>query len=79
MNDKSGSSPTGSSENLPQRIEGTLPPGSALDLFSIESLAQTIENNSTGHTRELAREIAQLAAGLIEQYQQTAHRWAVNE
>jgi hypothetical protein len=56
-----------------------LPPGSALDLDSIESLARKIENHSDGEIREWAREIAQIAGGLIEQYQQTAHRWAVNE
>lgn len=79
MSDKSGLSPTESSGNSNVKTEPTLPPGSALDLFSIESLARTIENNSTGHIREQAGEIVRLVGGLIEQYQQTAHRWAMNE
>jgi hypothetical protein len=79
MNDKFGSSRTESSENSNQRAEPTLQRGSALDLDSIESLARKIEGQTEGQIREWAREIAQLAGGLIEQYQQTAHRWAVNE
>jgi hypothetical protein len=79
MSVKYGSSQTGSSANSNQRAEPTLPPGSALDLDSIESLARKIESHSEGEVREWAREIAQLAGGLIKQYQQTAQRWAVNQ
>lgn len=56
-----------------------LPPGSALTLDTIESLARKIEGQTDGETREWAKEIARLAGGLIEQYHRTAHRWAVNE
>ena len=78
MNDRSGSSQTESSANSERKAEPTLPPGSALDLYSIESLARKIEGQTEGEPREWAREIAQIAGALIEQYQQTAHRWAVN-
>ena len=79
MSDRSGLSQTGSSANSGERAEPTLPPGSALDLYSIESLARKIERETEGQAREWAREIVQIAGGLIAQYQQTAHRWAVNE
>jgi hypothetical protein len=79
MNDKSGSSPTESSGNSERKVEATLPPGSALDLYSIESLARKIEGATEGQAREWAREITQIAGALIAQYQQTAHQWAVNQ
>lgn len=79
MTDRSGLSKTESSANSEPKAEPTLPQGSALDLYSIESLARKIEGQSEGQVREWAREIAQIAGGLIAQYQQTAHRWAVNE
>ena len=79
MSVRSGSSQTESLGNSKQRAEPTLPPGSALDLDSIESLARKIESQTEGEVREWAREIVQVAGGLIEQYQQTAQRWAVNE
>jgi hypothetical protein len=44
-----------------------------------ESLARKIEGQTEGQAREWATEIVRLASGLIEQYQQTAHRLAVNE
>ena len=79
MNDRFGLLQTEFSENSEQRAEPTLPQGSALDLYSIESLARKIESQTIGEPREWANEIIRLAGGLIEQYQQTAHRWAVNE
>jgi hypothetical protein len=79
MNDRFGSSRTESSANSNQWAEPTLPRGSALDFDSIESLTRKIEGQTEGQIREWATEIAKLAGGLIEQYQQTAHRWAVNE
>lgn len=79
MSDRSGLLQTESSANSEQRIDQTLPPGSALDLYSIESLARKIEGQTTGEPHEGAKEIIRLVSGLIEQYQQTAHRWAVNE
>lgn len=79
MSVRSGSSQTEFSGNSQQRADPTLPPGSALDLDSIESLARKIESLADGEIRDMAREIAQIAGGLIEQYQQTAHQWAVNE
>ena len=65
MNDRSGLSRTGSSENSNQRAEPTLPQGSALDLYSIESLARKIEGRADGEVREWAREIAQLAGKAV--------------
>jgi hypothetical protein len=44
-----------------------------------KSLARKIEGQTEGQAREWETEIFRLAGGLIEQYQQTAHRWAVNE
>ena len=79
MKDRSGLSQTESSASSNRQADETLPPGSALDLDSIESLARKIESRTDGEVREWAVEIAKLAGGLIEQYQQTAHRWAVNE
>ena len=79
MSVRSGLSQTEFSENLNQRAEPTLPRGSALDLDSIESLARKIEGETEGQVREWAREIIQIAGGLIDQYQQTAHQWAANE
>ena len=79
MKDRSGLSQTEFLANSNQKAEPMLPPGSALDLDSIESLARKIEGRTEGEVREWAVEIAKLAGGLIEQYQQTAHRWAVNE
>jgi hypothetical protein len=64
---------------LPSNEGQTLPPGSALALDTIESLARKIEGQTEGQPREWAKEIARLAGGLIEEYQRTAHRWAVNE
>jgi hypothetical protein len=79
MSDRSGLSKTEFSANSEQKADPILPPGSALDLDSIESLARKIEAHTEGEAREWAREIVQIAGGLIQQYQQTAHRWAVNE
>ena len=79
MNANVGSSQTGFSENSKPSDDQTLPPGSALTLDTIESLARKIEGQTEGQPREWAKEIARLAGGLIEQYQQTARRWAVNE
>lgn len=79
MSDRSGLSRTEFSANSEQRADPTLAPGSALDLDSIESLARKIEARAEGEVREWAREIVQIAGALIQQYQQTAHRWAVNE
>lgn len=79
MSDRYGLSQIDSSESLNQRAGQTLPPGSALDLDSIESLARKIETQTDGEVRDWATEIARLAGSLIERYQQTAHRWAVNE
>jgi hypothetical protein len=79
MTAKSGLLRIESSESLEPKAEEILPPGSALDLYSIKSLAQDIEATADGEVREWAREILQITNTLIEQYQQIAHRWAVKE